>query len=79
MEAATGALRVARRRPDLWLPAGVAAVAAATLAFGWIARAGGVRLGAGLAPLLADWRPVLRPSALPPSCCSPAAWLPRRG
>jgi methylthioxylose transferase len=65
MEAATGALRVARRRPDLWLPVGVAAVACATLAFGWIARSNGVRLGAGLAPLLAEWRPVLRPSALP--------------
>src|SRR5919108_1685231 len=77
MEAATGAHRrrasaacgaaigVARRRPDLRVPAGVAAVAAATLAYGWIARASGVRLGAGLAPLLADWRPVLRPSALP--------------
>jgi methylthioxylose transferase len=65
MEAATGALRLARRRPDLLLPAGVAAVVAATLAFGWIARANGARLGAGLAPLLADWRPALRPSALP--------------
>jgi methylthioxylose transferase len=65
MEAATGALRLARRRRDLWLPAGVAALAAATVAFGWIARANGVRLGAGLAPLLADWRPVARPSALP--------------
>jgi hypothetical protein len=65
MQAAPGALRLAQRRPDLWLPVGVAACAAATLAFGLIARAGGVRLGAGLAPLLADWRPVLRPSALP--------------
>src|SRR5215218_615087 len=77
MEAATGARRrsassawraalgLARRRLDLWLPAGVAALAAATLAYGWIARATGVRLGAGLAPLLADWRPLLRPSALP--------------
>jgi methylthioxylose transferase len=64
MEAATGALRLARRR-DLWLPTGVAALAAATVAFGWIARANGVRLGAGLAPLLADWRPVVQPSALP--------------
>jgi methylthioxylose transferase len=64
MEAATGALRLARRR-DLWLPTVVAALAAATVAFGWIARANGVRLGAGLAPLLADWRPVVRPSALP--------------
>jgi hypothetical protein len=64
MEAATGALRLARRR-DLWLPTGVAALAAATVAFGWIARANGVRLGAGLAPLLADWRPVVRPIALP--------------
>jgi methylthioxylose transferase len=65
MEAGNGALRLARGRPDLWLPAGVAAAAGATLAFGWIARANGVRLGAGLAPMLADWRPVLRASALP--------------
>jgi methylthioxylose transferase len=73
MEAATGArrrsaslaLRTVRRRPDLWLPAGVATLAGATVAFGWIARADGVRLGAGLAPLLADWRPVLPPSAMP--------------
>jgi methylthioxylose transferase len=65
MEAATGALGVARRRPDLWLPVGVAAAAVATVAYGWIARASGVRLGAGLAPLVADWRPVLRASALP--------------
>jgi hypothetical protein len=65
IQAAAGALRLARRRADLVLPVGVAACATATLAFGLIARASGVRLGAGLAPLLADWRPVLRPSALP--------------
>jgi hypothetical protein len=65
MEAGTGAIRLARRRPELWLPLGVAAIAVATVAYGWSARANGVRLGAGLAPLLAAWDPVLRPSALP--------------
>src|SRR5215218_4813048 len=65
MEAATGALRLARRRPDMWLPAGVAAIAVATVAYGWTTRANGVRLGAGLAPLLAGWEPVVRASALP--------------
>src|SRR5919109_3915996 len=65
MEAGTAAIRLARRRPELWLPAGVAAMAAATIAYGWTARANGVRLGAGLAPLLAAWEPVVRPTALP--------------
>jgi methylthioxylose transferase len=65
MEAATGALRLARRRTDLWLPVGVAAIAVATIAYGWTARANGVRLGAGLAPLLAGWEPIVRASALP--------------
>ena len=40
-------------------------VAAATIAYGLDARASGVELGAGLAPFLADWRPTLRPSAIP--------------
>src|ERR671922_1408576 len=65
MEAGTAAIRLARRRPDLWLPLGVTAIAAVTVAYGWTARANGVRLGAGLAPLLADWEPVVRVSALP--------------
>ncbi len=65
MEAGTGALRLARRGPELWLPLGVTAVALATIAYGLGARANGVELGAGLAPFLADWRPALRPTALP--------------
>lgn len=65
MEAGTGAIRLARRRPDLWLAVGVTAIAAGTIAYGWTARANGVRLGAGLAPLLAAWEPVVRVSALP--------------
>jgi methylthioxylose transferase len=48
-----------------WLPAGVFAVAAATIAYGFAARAGGVQLGASLAPFLLDWEPRVRTSALP--------------
>jgi methylthioxylose transferase len=65
MEAGTGALRLARRGPELWLPAGVALVAAATIGYGLAARASGTRLGASLAPFLADWAPAVRTSALP--------------
>jgi hypothetical protein len=65
MEAGTGALRLARRGPELWLPAGAAALGGATIAYGLIARASDVRLGASLAPFLADWAPAVRPSAAP--------------
>jgi hypothetical protein len=65
MEAGTGVLRLARRGPELWLPAGAAALAGATIAYGLVARAGDVRLGASLAPFLADWAPAVRPSAVP--------------
>jgi methylthioxylose transferase len=65
MEAGTGALRLARRGPELWLPAGAAALAGGTIAYGLVARAGDVRLGASLAPFLADWAPAIRPSAVP--------------
>jgi methylthioxylose transferase len=66
MEAGTGAFRLARTRgPELWLPLGVAVVAAATITYGFSARASGVQLGAGLAPFLADWRPAFRPTAIP--------------
>jgi methylthioxylose transferase len=65
MEAGTRALRRARRGPDFWVPALGLALIAATVAVGLTARANGVRLGAGLAPFLADWRPELRPTALP--------------
>jgi hypothetical protein len=65
VEAGTPTLRAARRGADLWVPAAGFAVVAATFAFGLGATASGERLGASLAPLLADWRPVVRPSALP--------------
>lgn len=57
--------RARERGAELWLPCVVAVVVVATIAYGWTARAGGVRLGAGLAPFLADWRPALRISAAP--------------
>jgi methylthioxylose transferase len=65
MEAGTPALRVIGRGPELWLPAGVAVLGAGTIAYGLTARANAVELGAGLAPLLAEWSPTLRPSAVP--------------
>ena len=65
MEAGSDALRLARRGGELWVPALGFAALAATVTVGLTATANGVRLGAGLAPFLADWRPVLRPSALP--------------
>jgi methylthioxylose transferase len=65
MEADAGALRLARRGPELWIPVLGFALIAATVAFGLTARMSGVQLGAGLAPFLADWRPILRPSAIP--------------
>ena len=65
MEAGTGSLRIASRGPQLWLPLAVATLVAGTFAYGFAARASGTRLGASLAPLLADWSPVLRPSAVP--------------
>ena len=65
MEAGTGALRLARRGAELWLPLGATALAAATIAYGLGARANDVQLGAGLAPFLADWRPAFRPTAIP--------------
>jgi hypothetical protein len=65
MEAGTGALRPARRGPELWVPAAGFALVSATVAVGLTARAGGVELGAGLAPFLADWRPAVHPTAIP--------------
>jgi hypothetical protein len=65
MVAGMGPLRLARGGAELWLPAGVAALGGATIVYGVIARASDVRLGASLAPFLADWAPVVRPSALP--------------
>jgi hypothetical protein len=51
------------------------ALLAATVAVGLTARANGVRLGAGLAPFLADWRPLLPPSAIPAAALLTAAAL----
>ena len=66
MEATTrGRPLRARPRAELALPIAVAVVSVATVAFGLSAQASGERLGAGLAPFLADWRPLLRPSAIP--------------
>jgi hypothetical protein len=49
----------------VWVPPTVFAVAAATIAYGFAARANGSELGASMAPFLWDWRPTLRVSALP--------------
>ncbi len=65
MEAGTGALRATRRGAELWLPLGATAIGAATIAYGLGTQASGGRLGAGLAPFLADWRPALRLTAVP--------------
>jgi hypothetical protein len=63
MAATTRAIGRAGRDTELWLPAGVFAVAVATIAYGWSARAAGVELGASLAPFLWDWRPAIGPGA----------------
>jgi methylthioxylose transferase len=60
-----GALRLVRRGSELWVPALGFGLLAATVAVGLAAGANDVRLGAGLAPFLADWRPAPRASALP--------------
>src|SRR5918999_3847660 len=64
MEATT--IRLGRRglAPAL-IPAACFALAAATIGYGFMARADGTRLGASLAPFLWDWRPSVRTSALP--------------
>src|ERR687895_167985 len=64
MEATT--IRLGRRglAPAL-VPAAGFALAAATIGYGFMARADGTRLGASLAPFLWDWRPSVRTSALP--------------
>jgi methylthioxylose transferase len=67
MEAGTGtaAVRPARHAWEVWVPAVGFALIGATVAVGLTARAGGVRLGAGLAPFLADWRPDASGLAVP--------------
>src|SRR5262245_48126638 len=47
------------------LPLAAALVTLCTFAYGFVARASGERLGASLAPLLAQWRPVVVLTALP--------------
>jgi hypothetical protein len=65
MEAITSAGARAGRGAQLWVPVGVFAVAAATIAYGLSARAAGAELGASLAPFLWDWRPHADVAALP--------------
>jgi hypothetical protein len=79
MVATTRAIGRAGRGAELWLPAGVFAVAAATIVYGWSARAAGVELGASLAPFLWDWRPAIRSGALPAAAllAAGAAFAPR--
>lgn len=48
-----------------WVPVVGFALAAATVVYGFAARASGTRLGASLAPFLWDWRPRVHASALP--------------
>src|ERR687896_1246766 len=64
MEATTARLGRAGPAPAL-VPGAGSVPAAATIAYGFAARAEGTRLGASLAPFLWDWRPTLRASALP--------------
>jgi methylthioxylose transferase len=64
MEATTVRLGRGGVAPVLVPSAGLA-LAAATIAYGFAARADGTRLGASLAPFLWDWRPSLRVSAIP--------------
>ena len=64
MEATTVRLGRGGTGPVLVPVAGLA-VATATIAYGFAARADGTKLGASLAPFLWDWRPSLRASALP--------------
>jgi methylthioxylose transferase len=64
MEATTARLVRGGVGPVLVPLAGLA-IAAATIAYGFAARADGTRLGASLAPFLWDWRPLLRASAIP--------------
>jgi hypothetical protein len=65
MEATPGTVSSGVLRGGVWLPAAVFAVVAATIAYGFAARAAGHELGASLAPFLWDWRPRVGPSALP--------------
>lgn len=49
----------------MWVPALAFALVSVTVAVGLSARANSVKLGAGLAPFLADWRPSLHAFAIP--------------
>lgn len=48
-----------------WLPVAGSLLAAATIGYGFAARARGTELGASLAPFLWDWRPRVDPVAVP--------------
>jgi hypothetical protein len=65
MEAISSRLPGAGRGAQVWLPVVVFGVAAATIAYGFAARAAGVDLGASLAPFLWDWRPRVSWPAIP--------------
>ena len=64
MEATTIGLGRRGLAPAL-VPAAGFALAAATIAYGFVARAEGTRLGASLAPFLWDWRPTLGAPVIP--------------
>src|ERR687891_1812044 len=75
MEATTVRLGRGGIGPAL-VPAAGLALAAGTIAYGFVARAEGTRLGASLAPFLWDWRPTLSASALPATALlATGVWL----
>jgi methylthioxylose transferase len=65
VEAITTQLRLTREQPGWWFPGALLVLVACTFAFGLAATASGERLGASLAPLLADWEPMVGPAAIP--------------
>ena len=75
MEATTVRLGRGGIGPAL-VPAAGLALTAGTIAYGFVARAEGTRLGASLAPFLWDWRPRLSASALPATALlATGVWL----
>ena len=73
MEAQAARADSARLRGERTVPLARAAVAAATVAYGLIATAGGTELGTPLPPLLARWDPRVGPLAAAAPHCSPRA------
>src|SRR5918996_1536435 len=75
MEATTVRLGRGGIGPAL-VPAAGLALTAGTIAYGFVARAEGTRLGASLAPFVWDWRPTLSASALPATALlATGVWL----